>query len=292
MSTATRSKGKKGGKNGQRRFVQKPRGVIHPRVQKVGPEHFGIVCFDCAKARSKWMLCDFYGNVLIEPSVLTHARGDFDTAVMQLREAIERCQLKDHVIAIERTGNYHLPVKRAYAAAGFDTRIVHPFATKQFRQPADPGNKTDDTDLAAIFRATVSGFSLEESRWENPFGELRLLTRYRRDLVEKRSAVCCQIREHLEAVMPGYAACFDYLWESQIALEIVRYFPSSKVITEAGIEKVAHTLKATGRRFFGSSVEKVMAWANVAAMPDPAASVHHRIWRALCEATTSQTLTN
>ena len=44
--------------------LQKPRGVIHPRVQKVGPEHFGIVAVDCAKARSKWMLADFYGNVL------------------------------------------------------------------------------------------------------------------------------------------------------------------------------------------------------------------------------------
>ena len=54
--------------------LQKPRGVIHPRVQKVGPEHFGIVSVDCAKARSKWMLCDFYGNVLIPPTVVEHNR--------------------------------------------------------------------------------------------------------------------------------------------------------------------------------------------------------------------------
>jgi hypothetical protein len=33
--------------------VQKPRGTFHPRVQQVGPEHFGIVAVDCAKARSK-----------------------------------------------------------------------------------------------------------------------------------------------------------------------------------------------------------------------------------------------
>lgn len=83
--------------------------------------------------------------------------------------------------------------------------------------------------------------------------------------------------------MPGYAACFEDLWQSQIALDIVRYFPSSKAITEAGIEKVSHTLKAAGRRFFGSSIEKVIAWANVATIPDSAASVHHRIWQALCD---------
>ena len=45
--------------------VGKPRGVLHPRVQQVGPEHFGIVCFDPAKVRSKFLLADFYGRVLI-----------------------------------------------------------------------------------------------------------------------------------------------------------------------------------------------------------------------------------
>src|SRR5260370_31161347 len=45
-------------------FLQKPRGTFHPRVQQVGPEHFGIVSVDCAEARSKWMLSDFYGHVI------------------------------------------------------------------------------------------------------------------------------------------------------------------------------------------------------------------------------------
>src|SRR5262249_52456187 len=32
----------------------KPRGVLHPRVQQVGPDHFGIACFDCHKGSSKF----------------------------------------------------------------------------------------------------------------------------------------------------------------------------------------------------------------------------------------------
>src|SRR5436189_5079843 len=54
--------------------VQKPRGTFHPRVQKVGPEHFGIVAVDCAKARSKWLLADFYGHILVPPTLVTHNR--------------------------------------------------------------------------------------------------------------------------------------------------------------------------------------------------------------------------
>ena len=61
MATKVKSSGRK-----SRRYldVAKPSGSLHPRVQKVGPEHFGIVAVDCAKARSKWMLADFYGRIL------------------------------------------------------------------------------------------------------------------------------------------------------------------------------------------------------------------------------------
>jgi transposase len=130
--------------------VGKPRGVLHPRVELVGPEHFGIVCFDCAKARSKFLVTNFYGRVLIPPTVVTHNRQGLDDAVAQVRQAIATHELRDCLVAIERTGRYHRIVQRAFAAAGFETRILHPFVTKQYRQPVDPGNKTDDTDLAAI----------------------------------------------------------------------------------------------------------------------------------------------
>ena len=67
--------------------VHKPHGVLHPRVQKVGPERFGIVSVDCAKAQSKWMLCDFYGTVLQSPTLLPHTQGHFASAATLLREA-------------------------------------------------------------------------------------------------------------------------------------------------------------------------------------------------------------
>ena len=90
-----------------RRFdldVAKPRGVLHPRVQKVGAEHFGLVSFDCAKARSKFMLADFYGRVLIPPTYLPHNRQALDAAVARIRQAFADHQLHDGVVAIERTG--------------------------------------------------------------------------------------------------------------------------------------------------------------------------------------------
>ena len=161
--------------------VGKPRGVLHPRVQQVGPEHFGILCFDCAKVRSKFLLADFYGRVLLPPTVVAHTRPALDAAVAQIRDAFAQHQLRDALVAIERTGRYHRVVQRTFAAAGFETRILHPFVTKQYRQPVDPGNKTDDADLAAIHRATVTGCALLEATRDEAWTTLQLLVRHRRE---------------------------------------------------------------------------------------------------------------
>ena len=171
----------------QKHTLHKPLGVVHPRVQAVGPEHFGIVSVDCAKARSKWMLADFYGQVLVPRPSSSTTRPASRPPSRPLREAIGPAPTSTtSIVAVERTGRYHRPVQRAFAAAGFEVRIVHPFATKQFRQPADPGNKTDDTDLAAIHRAAVNGFGLLGARTRSGLTSgSSSLARHRRDLVDK-----------------------------------------------------------------------------------------------------------
>src|SRR5215831_5603406 len=88
-------------------LLQKPNGQLTPRVQQVGPEHFGIVTVDCAKARSKFMLCDFYGKVCIPPTEVAHNHEALDVAVAQVRQALATYDLRDLVVAIERTGRYH-----------------------------------------------------------------------------------------------------------------------------------------------------------------------------------------
>ena len=72
--------------------IHKPRGVISPRVQAVGPEHFGIVCVDCAKARSKWMLSDFYARVLVPPTEVEHTQACLASMIRDLRTALEQAK--------------------------------------------------------------------------------------------------------------------------------------------------------------------------------------------------------
>jgi transposase len=276
--------GKRSRSGGGRRFVttvHKAHGVIQPRVQRVGPEHFGIVSVDCAKARFKWMLCDFYGKVLIPPTTVEHNRPDLDLALARLRAVREAHDLRDLVVAIERTGRYHHVPQRLFAANGDEVRIVHPFTSKQYRTTTDPGNKTDDTDLAAIHRAAASGCALSQAPVDPVYRELQMLIRQRRDWVRKASTLCCQIREYLHSAYPGYVACFATPWHSDVMLALVRRFESAADMVQAGSASLADALRQQRVRFQHTTLTTVFAWARQAPPADPAASLLRRIALAL-----------
>ena len=275
---ANRSRGR------SRRFittVHKPHGIIQSRVQKVGPERFGIVSVDCAKARFKWMLCDFYGNVFLPPTEVEHNRVELDRALAQLDDARRQHELGDLIVAIERTGRYHHVPQRLFAGHGDEVRLVHPFTSKQYRQAIDPGVKTDDTDLAAIHRAAVNGCALQQAATNPLFHELQLLIRQRRDWVRKSSLLCCQIREYLHSAYPGYVACFAAPWHSEVLIGLVRRFESAAAMVQAGTAGLGDALRQQKVRFRQATLDTVLAWARQAPPPDPAAFLHRRIALAL-----------
>jgi transposase len=245
-------------------LLQKPAGQLSERVQAVGPERFGIVAIDPAKARSRYLLANFYGRALLEPTTLAHAKGDLQGTIQRLRQAMTQHGLRDLVVAIERTGQYHRPIAHAFRQAGFEVRLVHPFTAKQYRQPADPGNKTDDTDLAAIFRATTQGFGLSEPSWPDRYLTLQLFRRQRADLVAKNSLLCCQIREVLHAAMPGYAECFSPLWQSVAALPLARQTTSAQAVPQAGLQGLQALAAQAHLRCRQPTFHKILAWAEQA----------------------------
>jgi hypothetical protein len=256
--------------------IQKPTGTLHPRVQAVGPERFGIVCIDCAKARSKFLLADFYGTVLLPPTVINHDRGGFEAAIQAVREAAQRHRLAVVIVAVERTGRFHNPIQAAFQAAGFEVRVVHPFATKQFRQPADPGNKTDDTDLSAIHRAAVNGFGLLEHEPDPLSAHIQLLARHRRDLVSKNVILRNQIHDHLQLIMPGFGAVLDP-FDSPLPLWIVKDLHSADAILQAGVPGLLRRLREAGFHPHLKTVEKIVAWAKAAPEPHPQASAYRQV---------------
>jgi len=280
----SRTRSRSGSKPRNRESLQKPSGVIGHRVKQVGGDKFAIVCVDPAKQRSEWMMADYFGNLLIEPQTLEHQAAHFKSAIARVREAQEQHGIQDTIVVVERTGNYYLAPKRAFASAGLETRVIHPFATKQYRVTTDAGNKTDETDLYAQHRAAVAGLGLCEIDLEPPYRELQLRARHRRNLVEKASALACQIRDHLHLSMPGFTALFDHLLVHKSAMSIARRCGSPSAVLELGRDGLSQHLHECKVRHQPRTIDKVLAWASQAAddvIQD--GPLHHAIWTDLEE---------
>jgi transposase len=227
------------------------------------------------------MLADFYGRVLVPPTVVEHTRAGLQAMARTIREAVARVGIADLIVAIERTGRYHLPVQRACEAARFEARLVHPLTSKQFRQPADPGNKTDDTDLAAIHRAAVNGFGLLIPPAEPDYARLQLLARHRRDLVDKAAALRCQVLEHLNMIMPRFASMFNDIFAAKTPLAVARELGSATAILADGLAGLTERVREAGIRPHRPTLEKILAWAGTAADAADESTLHHRIMKEL-----------
>jgi transposase len=280
MVTRTKKRKFSGSK---KRFVGKPTGQIQERVQAVGPEHFGIVAVDCAKRRSKWMLCNFYGKVLVEPTSVEHTTGGLRAMIQSIAESCQAEGLTDTIAAVEMTGIYHKPVHRALRKTGFDARIVHPFASNHFRRPLHPDAKTDDHDLEAIFHAAVKGYGLATFPVGEVYQSLQAVSRHRHNLVKQRARLKVQIRRLLHQTMPGFADLFedDHLFHKSIALAIAMQFTSAGAIRRAGVDGIASHLSQTKVRFQMRTIERIVAWADTAAESSELAAMHTRQWQQL-----------
>ena len=109
VATSVRRKSRRSGSKSGRASLQKPNGVIGPRVAKVGGDRFAIVCIYLAKHRSEWMMADYFGNLLIEPQTVEHQSVFFNVAMEMIRQAQQQHDIRDTIVVVERTGNYYLP---------------------------------------------------------------------------------------------------------------------------------------------------------------------------------------
>jgi transposase len=166
-------------------------------------------------------------------------------------------------------------VKRAFAAAGFDTRVVHPSISRPYRQASDHDTKTDQTDLeAGIFRAAINGFGLQEAPRDPTYAGLQFWARHRRDLVHKETLLRCQILEELEACLPGYARCFKDIFNLPFAMLVPRHHASPAAVAAAGVEGLARLARLGRARVQQPTLLRILGWARDAADPDLDAELH------------------
>ncbi len=267
---------KKGRRRGKGLSFKQPRHSLAERVEKVGAGKFGILAVDCAKARFQVMLTNFYGRVLVEPVEVENTAPALDALVTTVRRECEVHGLKDLVVGLERTGRYHRPIRNVLRPH-WSVKIVHPLATKRLRVPADPGNKTDATDLLAIMRAIIAGYGTPEQELCETWAEWRSVSRAREEMVSIRAFLRVRIQERIEELMPGYAALFADLWRVPGAQLLAERYGSAAALREAGQEALVEGLRAAGLRMQCTTVARILAWAHIAPPPEAGADALRKL---------------
>lgn len=266
---------------------QKPRGCFQDRVQKVGPEHFAIVAVDSGKNEAQTRVADFYGNILLEPFSFKISRSGLESTCELIRETFRKHEIHDCVCVVETTGRYHRPIKDTFRKQKWDTREVHPFTSSLIRRSADLGTKTDEIDLAAIHRAALNGLAMSAEEIDPQWQQWRVLTRHRRDFVEKAATLKTQLQETVHAYLPGFMGLWKSgnLWESPIPAAIATAFDSSQALAEAPVERFRDIARGLGSAIQMCTINRIKAWTYQAAPADAAYRIHHQracsLWRDL-----------
>jgi transposase len=251
---------------------------LRQRVREVGGDKFGVLVVDSSKKNAEVWLTDFYGEPLWEESrTFPITDGHLTEMINVVGGTCRERGLKDLVVGIEQTGRYHRPIQRALAQR-WEVKAIHPFVTKQLRQPASPGVKTDGVDLEAMSRAIISGYGDDQRELPLLYTKWQLINRAREDAVDRRRRLKQQSQERLHAFMPGYAALFEHLWETPAAVELAERYGSAKRLLATDADAISEQLKDKGLRMMRPTINRVRAWAADAPSPDPGGTLNRRIW--------------
>lgn len=263
-----------------RKFCQnKATNKLRQKVRQIGGDKFGLLVVDSSKNNFAVKLADFYGEPLWEPDPIPNTKGRLEELPFKIRHQMKENQLQELAVGIEITGRLHQPVKRILEKI-WPVKMIHPFTTKQLRQPASFGVKTDDVDLDAMIRAMISGYGRDDCPLPISYQKWQCLNRAREDLVKKRSEIKTQCQEHIQALMPGYSRLFKDFWSSETALTIVTEYGSPEAILKETVESIFKKLKQQHVRCLRRTLHRIYAWALEAPVHNQIQSFEHRI---LCD---------
>ncbi|MBT4823053.1 MAG: transposase [Lentisphaerae bacterium] len=252
--------------------------TLRQRVRKIGGDKFGVLVVDSSKKNAEMWLTDFYGEPLWDESrTVPITRGHLDQIMNVVGGSCREHGLKDLVVGIEQTGRYHLPIKRALEKR-WEVKTIHPFVTKQLRQPASPGVKTDGVDLEAMTRAIIGGYGDDPRPFPDLYAKWQLINRAREDAVDSRKRLKQRCQERLHAFMPGYPALFRNIWKEPAPLAIAELYGSAKRLLSADVESIRERLREKRIRIMRPTINRVLAWAADAPTPDPGGALNRCIW--------------
>lgn len=107
-------------------------------------------------------------------------------------------------VGIEGSGGHGRPAALKLLDAGFAVVEVPAHMTADKRKQQRSGAKTDSIDALVIARIALREDNLPPVRLDGRIEDVRVLVRYRRELISERNRLASRIHSDLEQLYPGY----------------------------------------------------------------------------------------
>ncbi|ACN29510.1 transposase [Thermosipho africanus TCF52B] len=232
---------------------------INKKISRITQDTL-IVGIDVAK-RTHWIrMMDFRGIDLIKPFKINNTMDGIKMLEEKIKSVKEENKLNKVVLGMEPSGHYWKVLAwQMKISKEIDYLVgVNPYHVKKSKEFDDnsPG-KSDRKDAGVIARLIRDGRYFDIYLPEDIYGELRVITTTREQLVNKRKNAKNMVISVMDEYFPEYEKIYKNIF-SEGSIKLLKTHPFPKEIIEVGIEEIEKVLKkSTNGKDWKSRAQKI-----------------------------------
>lgn len=156
------------------------------------------------------------------------------------------------IVAMEATGHYWMALFSFLTDHGFKVAVINPSLVNGFRK-ADTMRKTKTDAIDCFLIANFARFkNLKPSKLDPEDAEgLKLLTRYRAELVEDKTKFKNRCTALLDRIFPELEKLFPNNLYGAAPVGLLKRFPTPKDIASADIRTITKVIREASRGYYG-----------------------------------------
>lgn len=158
----------------------------------------------------------------------------------QLLDIIKK--FNNPIVALESTGSYHINILSFLSSKSIVTAIINPSLIKRFFSSISLRNtKTDVIDALIIAKFIAKNKENAHHFTQHNINDITALARLREHISQEIAKVKTTLKQHLSIVFPEFLIEFNPFTDT--ALYILHTFPTTKMIKNAGVNKIKQALQ-------------------------------------------------
>lgn len=206
---------------------------------------------DIAKTNHVASLIDNDGNIVIKAIKFTNSNDGFNKLLSTIQDKLN--DLSNIEVAMEATGHYWLSLYSSLTDNGFNVSVYNPYQIKSYRGAYNNRKQKNDVidsiiiaDYLRVFGSKVSTLPTDDIM------SLKILTRYRSDLVSNIGSLKTQVISVLDKIFPEYKSLFCDIF-GETSKQLLLKYPTPDDIIKISTTKLSNLLSKYSKGKFNKN---------------------------------------